>query len=76
MTTKDQHILTFWWAKLHECEIAAEKPVSAGEVARYVGQSIGTAKRYLKRLVGEGGATANSVTFPNKVEGVVYATKS
>lgn len=75
MSTKDMHVLNFWHAKLSECECAVNRHVSAGEVARYVGQNIGTAKRYLKRLEGEGVVVSNNIRFPNGVFGNVYGVR-
>ncbi len=75
MSTKDMHVLNFWHAKLSEIQCEVGRPVSAGEVARYVGQNIGTAKRYLKRLVGEGVVIENDVLYPNKIEGKNYQVR-
>lgn len=72
VSTKERHILQFWYTKLSELECDQGGAVSSGELARYVGQSIGTAKRYLNRLVGEGAAGYTTVVFPNGVEGKKY----
>jgi len=72
MSTKDRHILNFWYAKLAEIDGNGKTAVSSGELARYVGMNIGTAKRYLNRLVGEGAVAYTTVVFPNGVEGKKY----
>lgn len=72
MTTKDRHVLNFWYAKLSEIDGNGKTAVSSGELARYVGMNIGTAKRYLNRLVGEGAVVFTTVTFPNGTEGKKY----
>ncbi len=72
MTTKDMHVLNFWHAKLSELQEARGRAVSSGELSRYVGQSNGTAKRYLMRLVGEGVVSARTAEFPNGVMGNLY----
>lgn len=72
VTTKDRHVLEFWYSHLSACIGATGRTVSAGEVARHVGQSIGTAKKYLNRLVGEGAIASYPVEFKNGVVGVHY----
>lgn len=50
MSTKQHHLLKFW----HKALIAVCKQkgsATAGEVAKYVGQSRNTAKKYLDLLV-------------------------
>lgn len=75
MSTKDRHILNFWYAKLSELECEKGRAVSAGELARYIGMNIGTSKRYLMRLVGEGVVVARTAEFPNGVMGNMYKVK-
>jgi predicted ArsR family transcriptional regulator len=72
VTTKDVHVLSFWHEKMSACTLHYCRSVSAGEVARYVGQSTATAKRYLNRLVGEGAIASEDVIFKNGVKGTVY----
>ena len=72
MTTKDKHVLTFWYNAASACIGAMGRHVSAGEVARHVGQTTPTAKKYLNRLVGEGALSSDRVIFKNKTEGVAY----
>lgn len=73
MTEKDKHVLLFWLQKLNAVFAEKGRRVSAGEVARYVGQSTPTAKRYLRKLVAERGALVWQVDFANGVSGWVYA---
>lgn len=75
MSTKDRHILNFWYAKLSEVQLEQGRAVSAGELARYVGQNTGTAKRYLMRLTEEGVVTVRTDEFPNGVMGKMYKVK-
>jgi len=72
VTTKERHVLTFWFDAVSTCINVLNREVSAGEVARHVGQTTPTAKRYLKRLVGEGAITSSKVMFKNGTEGMVY----
>lgn len=51
MTTKDKHVMGFWKDKLIELNKEKGGYVSAGEIARYVGQSRNTAKRYMQKLM-------------------------
>jgi len=73
MTIKDKHVLTFWYSKLEHLTVNKGEPVSSGELARYVGQSRSTAKKYLQRLMGEGVVTSFQVRYPNGLLGQVYA---
>lgn len=75
MTNKEAHVLTFWHQKLWDCNQAEARYVSAGEVARHVGQSTETAKKYLRRLVKEGGAVTAKRQHPNKLKYDVYHVK-
>src|SRR3972149_5115476 len=61
MSNKDRHVLDFWWRKL--CDLNNEKGagVTAGELARSVGQSRNTAEKYLKRLKKENGASVTRI---------------
>jgi len=72
MTTKDKHILTFWYTKLAELNAEKGGSVSAGALAEYVGQARPTAKKYLSRLVGEGAATSAKSPHKNGVEKTTY----
>jgi response regulator of citrate/malate metabolism len=72
MTTKDRHVLDFWWRKLFDCAAAKGEGVTAGELAEYVGQSRTTAKRYLIRLVKEKAAMAGKSRHWNKANMTVY----
>lgn len=72
MTTKEKHVLTFWYERLLNLQAETGQPVTAGQLARYVGQSRGTAQKYLKRLIGEKAIKSEKVVFPNKVKGFVF----
>lgn len=72
MTTKDKHILTFWYTKLSELNSEQGKPVSAGALAEYVGMARPTAKKYLVRLVGEGVVTTETSLHKNGVDKTTY----
>lgn len=72
MTTKDKHVLTFWYTKLSELNAEQGKSVSAGALAVYVGQARPTAKKYLMRLVGEGAAIAEISVHKNGVDKITY----
>jgi len=72
MTTKDKHVLTFWYNLLADEQNEKGRGVSAGEVARRAGMNVGTSKKYLNRLVGEGVATKHAVVFTNKTDGYIY----
>lgn len=63
MSTKQHHLLKFW----HKALISVCKErgtASAGEVAKYVGQSRNTAKKYLDLLV-VGQVVATEKTYHN-----------
>lgn len=72
MTTKDRHVLTFWYQAFMRELSEHNKALSAGHMARAQGQATNTAKRYLKRLVGEGALVELDRQFPNGVWGKVY----
>lgn len=76
MSTKEYHILNFWYAKLVELENQLGRAVSGGELARYVGQSGNTAKRYLKKLCFQNVIDCFEHTFPNGVKGMTYQVKT
>jgi len=76
VTIKDRHVLTFWFSKLEHLTADRGQPVSSGELARYVGQSRSTAKKYLLRLMGEGVVTSFQVRYPNGLLGQIYAPNS
>jgi len=73
MTIKDKHVLTFWFSKLEHLTASKGEPVSSGELARYVGQSRSTAKKYILRLMGEGAVVSFQVRYPNGLLGQIYA---
>lgn len=72
MTTKDKHVLTFWYQAFMRELSEKNAAISAGHMARAQGQSINTAKKYLKRLVGEGALIETDHVFPNGVLGKLY----
>lgn len=72
MTTKDRHVLTFWFDKASDVLAAKGRDVTIGEVSKHVGQSRATAKKYLARLANEGALTGTKVIFKNGTEGLVY----
>jgi len=76
MTIKDKHVLTFWFSKLEHLVASKGEPVSSGELARYVGQSRSTAKKYLTRLAGEGYVDVFTARYPNGLIGQVYTPSS
>jgi len=76
MTNKDKHVLGFWYGKLIELVTIEQEPVSSGQLARHVGQSRSTAKKYLLRLVGEGHVERFQTRYPNGLLGDVYAPHS
>ena len=73
MSRKDANILKFWYEKLDECCRIYGVGMSAGSVANHVGQSRNTAKKYLKRLVEEGGAVAVEAVHVNGQGCTLYA---
>lgn len=75
MSTKEAHVLAFWRAKLRELERERGRPVTAGELARHVGQARSTAARYLKRLSSVDKICSDVVQFPNGMMGLVYRTE-
>lgn len=72
MTTKDKHVLTFWYQAFIRELSEANSAISAGRLARSQGQAVNTAKRYLKRLVGEGAIIEVDHVYPNGVKGKLY----
>jgi response regulator of citrate/malate metabolism len=52
MSTKDRFVLNFWRAALISC-YKENGAVTAGQLAKWVGQSRTTARKYLDRLVEE-----------------------
>lgn len=72
VTNKEVHVLHFWLSKASDCIAETHREVTVGEVARFVGQSRATAKKYLERLVKEGALSARDVTFKNGTVGKVY----
>jgi DNA-binding MarR family transcriptional regulator len=66
MSTKDFHVLNFWRAALIAC-YKEHGAVSAGQVARHVGQARSTAKKYLDRLVSEKCAGFEEVPYNTSV---------
>lgn len=72
MTTKEYHLLHFWFAKLSELNCQTGGYVSIGELAKYVGQSRGTAKKYLKALAKSGEAVTEKRKHQNKITYQVY----
>lgn len=72
MSTKEAHLLAFWRAKLKELEREKGRAITAGELAKHVGQARSTAARYLKRLSSVDKIYKDRVLFPNGVMGDVY----
>lgn len=70
---KAQHVLHFWHAKFSELECSVNREVTVGEVARYVGQSRGTAKKYIDMLVKGKHVNKAKKRFPNGTTGYVYS---
>lgn len=52
VSTKERFVLNFWRAALIEV-YRKQGAVTAGQLAKHVGQSRTTARKYLDRLVGE-----------------------
>ena len=76
MTNKEFHVLHFWHAKLDELNHKEARYVSVGELARYVGQSTETARKYLKALKKEKLVSVAKRQHPNKIKYDVYHTGS
>lgn len=70
---KEQHVLHFWFAKTSEAECQLGRRVTAGEVARYVGQSRSTAQKYMEKLVASKDLIKEKKTFKNGTKGYVYS---
>jgi len=66
MSTKELFVLKFWHKALIEI-YKKEGVVTAGRLARYVGQSRGTAKKYLDQLVGQKVVWFEDVPWKNGV---------
>lgn len=72
MSTKQFHVLRFWRKALRE--VCKDKgTATAGQVAKYVGQSRTTAKKYLDILVSEGAAWIEEGTHINGIKTQNYA---
>lgn len=72
MTTKEAHVLAFWRAKLKELEREKGRAITAGELAKHVGQARSTASKYLTHLFVEGRIERNETVFPNRTTGFTY----
>jgi len=75
MSTKETHVLDFWWRKLADCVEWNGRGVSAGELAAYVGQSRSTAMRYLKKMVAHHGAESGTFRHFNGTMATRYYPK-
>lgn len=73
MSTKEKAILEFWFGALWSACQKANNHVSAAKVGECVGQSRGTAKKYLNRLIEENVIEAISVRGKNKQDALLYA---
>lgn len=72
MTTKEFHLLHFWYAKLSELNHQTGQYASVGELAKYVGQSRGTARKYLEALKKSGEVVTEKRKHQNKITYQVY----
>jgi len=72
MTTKEAVWLRYWHFCLQECNEYWHRAVTAGELARWTGQSRGTCQKNLSRMIKEKGATAQKVPHWNGAKKTVY----
>lgn len=75
MTIKEAHSIYYWSRQLKKLNVETGRAVTAGELARAVGQSTNTAKKWLNRAVGARMAVSMEWTFPNGTKGMIYAVK-
>lgn len=72
VSTKERHVLGLWFNAASDCIAVLNREITCGDVARHMGQSRNTAKKYLNRLVGEGALVSKKVVFKNGTEGLAY----
>ncbi len=73
MSTKQYRILRAWYDALSDCCNQKGAWVSAGEVAKKMGESRNTSKKYLSQLVNGRSAVAHKVIHVNGMEATLYA---
>lgn len=71
MSTKEYHVLEFWRKALIKC-FKERGPVSAGQVAKSIGQSRTTGKKYLDKLVAAKCAATKKELYKTGVEATHY----
>jgi len=72
MTTKEYHVLKFWYEQLEKCVAECNAPVSAGTLAKAVGQSRATALKYMSKLVHGRSVIAHKVIHVNGMNATLY----
>lgn len=75
MSTKELHTLGYWLKQCRKLNQETGQAFTAGQLAKAVGQSTNTAKKYLKKLVSTGEVRVATWTFPNGVIGKIYAVR-
>jgi len=72
MTVKEAVALRYWHLCLQECNEYWHRAVTAGELAKWTGQSRGTCQKHLSRMIKEKGALAQKVPHWNKTKKTVF----
>jgi len=72
VTLKQSHLYDFWWNKLLSLCAQKGEAVTAGELARFVGQSRATCQKYLNILRKEKAVSSGKVPHWNGVKKTVY----
>lgn len=75
MSTKEAHTLLYWQRQLKKLNVETQRAVTAGELAKAVGQSVNTAKKWLNSCVAAQLAVSHDWKFKNGVIGKIYAVK-
>lgn len=73
MSTKEMRITWLWLKALEACIPSSGGGVTAGAVAREMGQSRNTAKKYLDMLVEDGQVVSARYKWHTGMDVVVYA---
>jgi len=72
MTVKESHTLNWWWTTLVTVSEKYGRGVTAGELSDWTGQSRGTCKKYLDKLVKNRVASSRKAPHWNGAKKTVY----
>jgi DNA-binding CsgD family transcriptional regulator len=73
MSTKERRVYDFYWGALRDLNAQCGRYVSEGELARDMGVSSNTAKKYLRKMLAMHAIKTHEYQFPNGVIGHVFA---